>query len=234
MAPAASISAVDSKDGKTRIDLVGEIIPGDADTLKLAIQKANNAGRVVVTIRLNSKGGNLIESAEVAGIVRQGKIATSVQSNSECASGCFIIFAAGHEKYAHYTAQIGVHGASDENGQETAQSNAATVGMARVVKELGVPASIVGKMVVTPPDQMVWLTVDDLRLMETKMFGKPMQLPTDQPTTSQLPRSINPGAQANAPAKQTTTWQELVYGAARLSAAQHNGKPDLFAYVNQS
>jgi hypothetical protein len=133
IAPAASISAVDSKDGKTRIDLVGEIVPGDANVLRSLIQKANDASRVVVTIRLNSQGGNLVESAIIADIVRKGKIATSIQNNSVCASGCFIIFAAGHEKYAHYTAQIGVHGASDEAGQETIQSNAATVGMARAV-----------------------------------------------------------------------------------------------------
>ena len=96
--------------------------------------------------------------------------------------------------------------------------------MARIVKELGVPASIIGKMVVTPPNQMVWLTVDDLRSMETKMFGKPNQLPSDQPSTSQGQPPISPGAQANAPAKETMTWKSLVEGAARLSASQHNGK----------
>jgi hypothetical protein len=226
IAPAASISAVDSRDGKTRIDLVGEIIPGDADTLKSVIQKANDANRMVVTIRLNSKGGNLVEGAVIADIVRKGKIATSVLGNSLCASACFIIFAAGNEKYAHYTAQIGVHGASDENGQETVQSSAATVGMARIVKELGVPASIVGKMVVTPPDQMVWLSVDDLRSMDTKMFGKPMQLPTDQPSTSQLQHSINPGTQATAPAVQPPNWSAIVDGAIRISSKQNNGKPN--------
>jgi hypothetical protein len=34
--------------------------------------------------------------------------------------------------------------------------------MARIVKELGVPPSIIGKMVVTPPSDMVWLNPDDL------------------------------------------------------------------------
>jgi hypothetical protein len=226
IALAANVSSVDSKDGKTRLDLVGDITPGDADAVKFAIQKANSANRVVVTIRLNSSGGNLLESAEIAEIVRKGKISTSVLSNSECASACFVIFAAGHEKFAHYTARIGVHGASDERGKETVQSNAATVGMARAVKELGVPSNIIGKMVVTPPDQMVWLTVDDLRSMETKMFGKPNQLSTDQPSTSQLPPlNLNPNAQANAPAKQMATWSELVDGVIRLSASQHSGKP---------
>jgi hypothetical protein len=129
------------------------------------------------------------------------------------------------EKFAHYNAQIGVHGASDERGKETVQSNAATVGMARVIKELGVPASIVGKMVVTPPD--VWLTVDDLRSMETKMFGKPNQLQSDQPSTSQIsPLDLNPNAQANAPAREPMTWDKLVDGAIALSARQNNGQPN--------
>jgi hypothetical protein len=89
----ATITAVDSKDGKTRLDLVGDITPGDAEALKLA----NSANRIVVTIRLNSKGGNLLESVNIADIVQKGKIATSVTSNSECASACFVIFAAGRE-----------------------------------------------------------------------------------------------------------------------------------------
>ena len=163
---------------------------------------------------------------EIADVVRKGKIATSVLHDSTCASACFIIFAAGNLKYAHYTAQIGVHGASDQRGQETAQSSAATVGMARVLKELGVPSGILGKMVVTPPDQMVWLTVDDLRSMDTKMFGKPMQLPADQPTTSQLPQQIDPTAKAAAPATQTPTWASVVDGAIRISSTQNNGKPN--------
>ena len=100
--------------------------------------------------------------------------------------------------------------------------------MARIVKDLGVPASIVGKMVVTPPNQMVWLTVDDLRSMETKMFGKPMQLATEQPSTTQLQQPIVPGARATAPATQTPTWKDLVDKVSRLSSSQNNGKPRLY------
>lgn len=227
-ASAAEVTAFNSKDGKTRIDLVGDIVPGDANKLRAEIQKANDANRLVATIRLNSKGGNLIEGVEIADIVRKGRIATSVLSNSVCASACFIIYAAGSEKFASYQAQIGVHGASDENGQETSQSNSATIGMARVVKELGVPSSIVGKMVVTPPNQMVWLSIDDLRSMETKMFGKPMQTATELPGGSQLPKDIAPNTQATAPTPQPPTWAALIDRAVALSSSQNNGKPLIF------
>src|ERR1700677_2426794 len=72
-------------------------------------------------------------------------------------------------------AQIGVHGASSHDGEETVQSGAATVSMARVAKELGVPPAIIGRMVVTPPDQMVWLNSQDLQSMGVILLGKPRQ-----------------------------------------------------------
>src|SRR6202023_964804 len=91
-------------------------------------------------------------------------------------SACFLIFAAGEAKFANYTAEIGVHGASDQTGAETIQSGAATLSMARLAKDLGVPPAIIGRMVVTPPAEMVWLSPADLQSMGTTMIGKPPQL----------------------------------------------------------
>jgi hypothetical protein len=55
-----------------------------------------------------------------------------------------------------------VHGVTDKNGEETQQFGMATVSMARIAKELGVPSAIIGRMVVTPPNDMAWLTPQDL------------------------------------------------------------------------
>jgi hypothetical protein len=185
---AAELKKVDSKDKKTRIDLIGEIVEGDADKLKAMVKEANDAQRVVVTIRLNSIGGNLLEGVKISDVVKFGRMATAVLSNSTCASACFIIFAAGQERYAHYAARVGVHGASNQEGQETTQSGAATVTMGRLVSSLGVPPGVIGKMVVTPPSEMVWLSVDDLRSMNVTMLGKPQQLPPEaQAPPQQLP-----------------------------------------------
>jgi hypothetical protein len=74
-------------------------------------------------------------------------------------------------------------------------------------------------MVVTPPDQMVWLTPNNLRAMGTTMTGKPVQTPpADAP--AQLPQQAQPAAQA-APPK----WNHVVDEAIKASAAQNNGKP---------
>jgi hypothetical protein len=232
-ASAATFKSVATKDGKTIILLSGEIIEGDADTLKAAIKTANDAGKLVSGVRLNSPGGNILEALKLADTVRFAKIATNVAGNATCASACFLVYAAGATKFANYTAQVGVHGASDKQGEETVASGAATVSMARVAKELGVPAAIIGRMVVTPPNEMVWLTPQDLLSMGTTMVGKPVQTisPTATATADPagLPQQTAPGNPTQlAPETRSTkspTWNEYVDLAIKRSAAQNNGKP---------
>ncbi|HEY8096253.1 MAG TPA: hypothetical protein VIE65_09235 [Methylobacter sp.] len=222
----ATLTSYISKEGKVVVILNGEIAPGDTDQLQQIIKTANDSGKIVSGIRLNSPGGNLLEGSKLADAFRFAKIASVVPNESTCASACFLAFAAGSDKFASYTASIGVHGASNANGTESVESNAATVAMAKIVKELGVPADIIGRMVVTPPDQMVWLTPNNLRAMGATVTGKPVQNPpADAPT--QLPQPAQLPMQA-APPK----WDNVVNGAVAASTAQHNGKP-LFSRVCQ-
>ena len=174
---AATLKSIVTKDGYVLISISGEIVEGDADALETAIKAANDSGKFVSGVRLNSVGGNLVEGVKLSELVKFAKTATNVAQGATCASACFLIFAAGETKFANYAAQVGVHGASDQTGSETVRSEAATVSMARVAKELGVPASIIGRMVVTPPSEMVWLSPSDLQSMGTTMVGRPSQIP---------------------------------------------------------
>jgi hypothetical protein len=99
--------------------------------------------------------------------------------------------------------------------------------MARALKDLGVPAPILGKMVVTPADSIAWLTPDDLRSMGSTMTGKPAQVHTEQ-NAGQMPMQIDPSAKAVVPdaaEKETVSWDQIVQGAITLSSSQNNGKP---------
>jgi hypothetical protein len=231
-ASAATLTATPIKDNKVIISLAGEIVDGDAEKLKEIIRSHNDAGRVVSAVRFNSPGGLLVEGVKLASIIRYGKIATSVQSGARCASACFVAFSAGPQKFVSYTANVGVHGASDARGQEAGD---ATVSMARVVKELGVPEGIIGKMVITPPNEIVWLWADDLRSMGATMTGKPAQAPPDQITTPQqvpsesravvgaplqLPSAPSRGAPGSA---SPPSWKDLVAAAVALSKEQNGG-----------
>ena len=231
---AATFKSVATKDGKTIVLLSGEIIEGDSETLKAAIKASNDAGKLVSGVRLNSPGGNLLEALKLADAVRFAKVATNVGGNATCASACFLVYAAGATKFANYTAQVGVHGASDKQGEETTASSAATVSMARAAKDLGVPAAIIGRMVVTPPNEMVWLTPQDLQSMGTTMIGKPAQTPISPTATatvepSIVPKQTQPGEptqlQPQTKSAAQPSWAEFLDKVIKRSADQNNGKP---------
>jgi hypothetical protein len=213
------------------VSISGEITDGDTEAFKSAVKAANDAGKLVTSIRLNSIGGNLLEGAKLSEAVRYAKVATNVGQGAICASACFLIFAAGETKFANYTAQIGVHGASDQSGEETVQSGAATVSMARIAKDLGVPPAIIGRMVVTPPSQMVWLSPADLQTMGTTMVGKPSQIPAQpEANVQQLPAGEPTNIAPNAKASTPPNWSDFVEQVTATSAKQHDGKPDYFRF----
>jgi hypothetical protein len=222
---AATLKSVLLKDdGRILIDFRGPIVAGDAQALKALIKSENERNRLVASVRFNSEGGALAEAAELVSVIQFGKLATVVGVGATCASACFLAFAAGYEKFANYSAFIGIHGASDQSGRETTEAGAATVAMARVMKELGVPAGIIGKMVVTPPSQMVWLSPNDLRSMGTTMVGTPSQVVPEQAMGAQLPPAVAPQTQAKAP----PDWDTLVKHSIGISAKQNSGKPNVF------
>src|SRR5258707_15226664 len=163
IAAAAEITSFNLEDDRVEISISGNIAPGDIDALRASIKAANDAGKLVTSLRLNSEGGNLLEAVRLADAVRFAKVSTNVGQSATCASACFLIFAAGETKYANYRARIGVHGAA-EYGVE---SRASTRAMARAAEELGVPSSIIRRMVNTPPSEVECLSLNDLRSMGT-------------------------------------------------------------------
>lgn len=216
-ADAAVVTSVPSQDGQTVIVLRGDIVDGDSARLLDAIRAANAAGRRVSGVRLDSPGGSLVEGMRLATALRDGRIASVVANGATCASACFVAFAGGAEKFVSHSANVGVHGAS-VNGRSSGDG---TVSMAKAVKDFGVPAGIIGKMVVTPPNEMVWLTPDELRSMGTTMTGKPAQ------AVARLPEQ--PPAQAAAPKQAATvpSWQDLTNRAFDLSRDQYGGRPKI-------
>lgn len=231
---AAEVKVGVGKSGQATIWITGEIVPGDADRFLQSVRQANDSGKFVANVRLDSPGGNLLEGVKIAEAIRFGKTSTNVGKTAVCASACFLMFAAGSTKNASYGAQVGVHGASGENGEETVVSGAATVSMAKIAKELGVPSAIIGRMVVTSPQDMVWLSPQELQSMGVTMMGRPVQVGPPVANLQQIPpnepMSLSPsgsGVTASRTSKPdaTLTWSEMVNKAMDRSASQNNGKP---------
>jgi len=133
---------------------------------------------IVVGISLDSPGGDLIEAEKFAGGIHSAHLNTVVGPHQQCASACFLIFAAGARRFAARDAEIGVHSAASSGGKETLMSMAATVAMARDAAAYGVPDVILGKIVNTEPGRIQVLTQADLIAMGVTI------LPSDQGTAS--------------------------------------------------
>lgn len=165
-AHAMTISEERAADSAVHVRMEGEIKAGD--TAKLTAILRDDSGSIV-DISLNSLGGNVLEAEQMASDIRDYGVTVTVDTGDTCASACFLLFAAGTVRKAGEHALIGVHSASDADGEETPESLAVTTLIARDAAAYGVPSSIIGKIVTTAPGQIAWLNDADLRRMGVRV-----------------------------------------------------------------
>lgn len=164
----AKASAITSRmtenDGQAVIELTGEIIDGDSVKVANLIKYWNNRDVRVSGIRLNSRGGNVIEAENIATLIRNANMASVIGRHQVCYSACVLIFAYGKEKWANSSSEIGVHSVSDK-GKQTLEADGITTAFVRDLKSVGAPDSVIVKTITTPPDEISYLTAEEVRLM---------------------------------------------------------------------
>ncbi len=230
-AAAAELTSVTLKDDALVVVLSGDIADGDADAAEALIKTANDSGRLVEAVRLDSLGGSLAEAVKLTDLIRRAKLPTIVAAGAHCASACFIVFAAGIDKFASYDAAIGVHGASDKFGHETARTEAATLSMARIAGTFGVPPRIISQMIATPARDIAWLTPDDLRAMGAIMTGRRTRSAPPAPADGQQLAALDlqppGGITPPAPPSPAASDGMAQYNIARMYEAGHGVTRDL-------
>src|SRR4051812_42416258 len=77
---------------------------------------------------------------ELVQLVRTFGLSTYVEDGAHCASACFLVFAAGKQKFASYGARIGVYAGKDPTG-DADRAAAGTDAMHHLLTALGVPPS---------------------------------------------------------------------------------------------
>ena len=148
----------------------GPIVPGDTERLTQALAGMPPSGWRLLALALDSPGGNVAEAKQMVGVIQAHQLPVIIPSNAQCASACFLLFAASPRRFAATDALVGVHSAN-QDGAETDTSLAVTTLMARDAAGLGVPASIIGKMVETTPGRVSWLDPHDLSLMRVTVYN---------------------------------------------------------------
>jgi hypothetical protein len=143
------------------VSLMGDIAKGDSARFT-SFWRSLPATPVVLL--LDSAGGSVGEARDMAELIHGSKVATAVLDNHRCDSACFLLFAAGRQRYAAPGVSIGVHGAVT-NGRDDDGAKIVDVIMARDLKAFGVPSSVIGELVVTPPADLYQLSQQDLTAM---------------------------------------------------------------------
>lgn len=147
------------------VRIEGEITEATIAQFDASILKDPNIDTVV----LDSPGGVVIASRDLAMRIRRLHLTTIVPANAECASACFMVFAAGERRIAGPSARIGIHSAS-YHGEEDRDTLAVSTLMARQCGVFGVPNAILGKMIMEPGGgEVTWLSAADLRSMQVEI-----------------------------------------------------------------
>jgi hypothetical protein len=233
-AAAARLQLVPGRGGHVVVQLSGRIEQGDADAFTKLLQKAYTANQVIDSVQLNSTGGIVGEGARIAAAIRTARLSTHVVEGALCASACFLVFAAGYERFAATGALIGVHKASEKGGRETSQSVAASRAMASFAMELGVPSAITAKMMATPSTRIDWLDPRDLKLMGVAVGSKPApasRVAAVETPPEEVHSAPNTVATSEAGAREEpapATWAALIDKAMALSAEQNSGRPSIY------
>jgi hypothetical protein len=149
----------------------GTIGPGDgqrfASTLLGSLKTYSEGAEPMLA--LDSPGGSVTAAAKMAELVNRLSMKVVVLRGAECSSACVLVFAATQWKFVSPEARIGVHSAMNGlTGDETTDSQATTVDIARLYAQYGTPPEIIGRMVATPPSGVAWLSLAELEAWGVK------------------------------------------------------------------
>ena len=149
--PRAGYSAIllDWQGNDAGIILRGEIKPETNFELVEAWAEIHGRGGSPLALILDSPGGSVYWAEKISTGLTSIRYPAMVLGHGLCASACFLILAAAPRKMIATTALVAIHSASI-NGEESADSYAATMDMARQAASYGIPDALIGKLVRTP------------------------------------------------------------------------------------
>ncbi len=167
-ASGANFAAVLPRYGGPQMALMiqGEIVAGDARRMVAALDtvEGHYTDHRLRAVVLDSVGGLVGEAEQMARAIRSRGLVTAVPDGAQCMSSCVLLFAAGSRKIASDGAFMGVHGVADGNGEQSDGALAITTELAKIYAAYGVPASVIGRMVVTPPEAIAYLTGEEIKM----------------------------------------------------------------------
>ena len=147
------------------VTISGAITEGTLTKWKVALDSANKKGGAIGIVYLNSAGGRVDIAYTLAAELRVMKIHTHVPLGSVCLSSCVVILAGGLVRSSDGV--VGIHRPFFESGAndiETARRAYSVIGssLEKFFREGGVRESLWSEMVSTPPENIRYLSANEL------------------------------------------------------------------------
>ena len=172
---AANVTLHDSGQAcfSTVTDIEGDIEAGDfkkfqnvVSTLKNKYGE-NNCKNGFITIRINSRGGNVDEALLIGREIRKNSVGVVVLEKSQCLSSCVFILASGVQKFAMGT--VGIHRpyftylqAGKSADEVRSLRDSLNQRIKSFLNYVDVPESLLEEMLAYPPEKMKVLSEQDL------------------------------------------------------------------------
>jgi len=126
----------------------GAIQDGDAQKFLAAARKADRDGNGLVTLVLDSPGGNVEAAFRVVDAMDKVRVYTVVPDNARCASACAsILFASGERRSVLGTGQLGFHSCYRRDGRSYAQDSLCNEIIAANAMQRGVSHAAINEFV---------------------------------------------------------------------------------------
>jgi hypothetical protein len=144
--------------GRTFIDVVGEILPGDDKTFEQKVVNLYKLAQRSVIVTLASPGGSALTAMAIGELIKTRGWTTYVPSGTPCASACGLIWLAGapHTIEAAPGVLIGFHAAYDNETHKEVGTANALVGA--YITNLGLGYDTVVCVTAAEPQSIAWLT----------------------------------------------------------------------------
>jgi hypothetical protein len=146
---------------KIVIDASGPIVVDEAKNFIAWVEQSRREwnGHRATAIVFNSPGGSVEGGRQMGIMIADFHMTTGVAHGGECASACVLIWSAGEFKSAGSDSKIGVHMAKDMNGEPTVDG---TIFGLHWLEKTHAPNSVVVGAMSTKPDDIYWLSEDEL------------------------------------------------------------------------
>jgi hypothetical protein len=145
--------------GPVSVIIKGEIKAGDFERFQDFLLLPGHLAAYANYVWLDSRGGDLPEAMRFASLLEKSSASVVVGPDGKCYSACFMLFAAGSDRWLYAFGELGVHQIAVSSPQiDAVQRQAITLSVSNDLRAFltrqGIPGTLIDRMMDTPPTSL--------------------------------------------------------------------------------